>query len=78
MYEALFLPQNLSLETSVDNGLQTETKTIMPALGLPIVRISHRRGSLIPLPLSERREAIKKARVYIPVSYGIYTLLKFS
>ena len=29
----------------------------MPALGLPIVRISHRRGSLIPLPLSERREA---------------------
>ena len=57
MYEALFLPQNLSLETSVDNGLQTETKTIMPALGLPIVRISHRRGSLIPLPLSERREA---------------------
>ena len=29
----------------------------LPALGLPIVRISHRRGSLIPLPLSERREA---------------------
>ena len=127
----------------------------MPALGLPIVQISHRRGNLIPLPLSERREAdhtiqttewaaraesklvliyaeswtrkakptlwterythhtphftvstnlisftphplsrglltstvpaslqpdkdIKKARVYIPVSYGIYTLLKFS
>ena len=29
----------------------------LPALGLPIVQISHRRGSLIPLPLSERREA---------------------
>ena len=100
----------------------------LPALGLPIVQISHRRGSLIPLPLSERREADhtiqqavdrtiytphisfhrlhkpyllhapsveprtaekhrpcqsptgrrykKKARVYIPVSYGIYTLYK--
>ena len=29
----------------------------LPALGLPIVQISHRRGSLIPIPLSERREA---------------------
>lgn len=29
----------------------------LPALGLPIVQISHRRGSLIPLQLSERREA---------------------
>ena len=29
----------------------------LPALGLPIVRISHRRGSLIPLLVSDHREA---------------------
>lgn len=97
----------------------------LPALGLPIVRISHRRGSLIPLSVSDHREADhtssklwterythhtshitvstnlisftphplsrglltstvpaslqpdkdrQRARVYIPVSYGIYTL----